>query len=92
MRRAPRTDANQADVVAALRTRGALVQSLAGVGAGVPDLLVGWRGALWLLEVKTPKGKLTLDQADWLASGWGHIRTVTVVYGVDDALQAIGAI
>lgn len=46
MRRAPRTDANQAEIVAALRTRGALVQSLAGVGAGVPDLLVGWRGAL----------------------------------------------
>lgn len=41
MRRAAKVDDNQAKIVAALRKRGHLVQSLASVGNGVPDLLVG---------------------------------------------------
>ena len=40
MRRAGKVDANQEAIVAALRASGCAVQSLAGVGAGVPDLLV----------------------------------------------------
>ena len=48
----PRTDGNQAEVVAALQAYGASVQSLAGVGKGCPDLLVGFRGVTYLLEVK----------------------------------------
>lgn len=43
MRRAARTDANQTAIVEALRKCGASVQSLAAVGKGVPDLLVGLR-------------------------------------------------
>ena len=41
MRRAARTDANQAEIVAALRGVGASVQPLHAVGQGCPDLLVG---------------------------------------------------
>jgi hypothetical protein len=36
----------------ALRSAGATVQSLAGVGKGVPDLLVGFKGQTLLFEVK----------------------------------------
>jgi hypothetical protein len=46
---AAKVDANQAAVVAALRKIGASVQPLHGVGAGVPDLLVGFQGRNWLI-------------------------------------------
>ena len=83
MRRAARVDANHAEIVAALRDRGCLVQSLAALGHGVPDLLVGYRGKLYLIEVKTPRGKPTADQVRWQAQGW----PVTVVRSVDEALS-----
>lgn len=52
MRRAPRKDANHAEIVAALRKIGVFVVDLAGVADGIPDLLCGWRGAWKLVEVK----------------------------------------
>ena len=52
MRRAAKVDANQAEIVQALRQIGAVVQSLAAVGNGCPDLLVGYRNRLFLLELK----------------------------------------
>jgi len=55
--RTHRTDSNQAAIVRALRQAGASVCSLAGVGSGCPDLLVGWNGANLLLEVKNLDGR-----------------------------------
>jgi hypothetical protein len=52
MRRAAKVDANQTEIVQALRQIGAVVQSLAAVGNGCPDLLVGYRNRLFLLELK----------------------------------------
>ncbi len=94
MRRAARTDDNQAGIVSALRKCGATVQSLAAVGAGVPDLLVGFRGWTLLLEVKDgskpPSArKLTPDQERW-HGGWRG-APVRVVDSVDAALEAVGA-
>lgn len=51
MRRAANRDASEAAIVAALRGVGASVTLLSQ--DGVPDLLVGWRGETFLLEVKT---------------------------------------
>jgi hypothetical protein len=65
MRRHGRTDANQTEIVAALRGIGAHVQSLADVGKGCPDLLVSFRGAWFVLKLKSPGGKLTDDERDW---------------------------
>ena len=62
MRKIARVDDNQAPIVAALRQAGATVVSLAPIGNGVPDLLVGFAGETILMEVKTPKGKHTPDQ------------------------------
>lgn len=84
-----RTDANQTEIVRALRDVGAFVQSLADLGRGVPDLLVGFHGRWFVLEVKTPGGKLTPDETDW------HGRAcapVFIVRGVDESLRAVGAI
>lgn len=91
--RAAKLDANQAEIVAALRAVGATVQSLAAVGQGVPDLLVGYRGKDYLLEVKDgskpPSARrLTKAQASWHMQWRGRVH---VVHDVDEALRAIGA-
>lgn len=52
MRRAAKIDANQTQVVIALRAAGAVVHSLASCGNGVPDLLVAFRGQTMLMEIK----------------------------------------
>jgi len=58
MRRAhaKRRDQNEPDIVKALRAAGAYVQLLEQ-GGGVPDLLVGYRGRTYLVEVKNPEEK-----------------------------------
>ncbi len=91
MRRAAKVDANQAEIVQALRQIGAVVQSLAAVGQGCPDLLVLHRNKLHLLEVKDgnkpPSAqKLTPDQVEWHRVWAGH---VVVVNSVDSAIAAI---
>ena len=93
MRRAARTDENQEQIVKALRAVGASVQSLAAVGHGVPDLLVGYQGKNILIEIKdgnkTPsKRKLTDDQVKWHESWNGG--AVVVVDSVDAAWVALG--
>lgn len=92
MRRAAKVDANQAAVVKALRRVGCSVQSLAAVGAGVPDLLVGRNGRTWLLEVKDGSKvksaqKLTLAQVDWHSTWRG--TPVAVVSSVVEALREV---
>ena len=94
MRRAARIDANQTQIVSALRSVGASVELLSAVGKGCPDLLVGYRGMNLLMEVKDGKKppserKLTSDQIVWHREWKG---VVTVVNSVDEALFAIGVI
>ncbi len=94
MRRAARVDDNQAEIVKALRSVGASVQSLAAAGDGIPDLLVGFRRATYLLEVKDGRKKpsareLTPDQIAWHAEWIGG--PCVVVNSVGEALAAIGA-
>lgn len=91
MRRAAKVDANQTEIVEALRKIGASVQPLHAVGQGCPDLLVGWRGIVSLLEVKDgskpPSArKLTEDQVKWHAEWRGQ---VAVVENVEQAIEAI---
>jgi hypothetical protein len=92
MRRAAKIDANQACVVGALRSCGALVQSLADVGGGVPDLLIAHRGRLLLLEVKDgskpPSARrLTPDQQEWHDRWRGPY--LMVVQDVEGAIAAL---
>jgi hypothetical protein len=54
-RRAARRDANEPDIVKALVAAGASITYL-GAPKGVPDLLVGYEGRSYLLEVKLPLG------------------------------------
>lgn len=77
MRRAARADENQPEVVKALRGIGAEVRHTHGVHKGFPDLCVGFRGNTLLIEVKSPKGKLTKPQEDFFATWPGQAAVVT---------------
>lgn len=91
---ARKVDANHTAIVRALKAVGASVQSLAMVGNGCPDLLVGFRGQNFALEVKdgekSPSRRvLTPDEEDWHSEWRGSVVTV---HTVDEALRTIGAI
>ena len=76
-----RTDRNHQEIVKALRDIGCSVQSLASIGKGCPDLLVGHYGRNLLFEVKDgslpPSGRrLTADESDWRRKWFGQYRVV----------------
>jgi predicted Zn-dependent protease len=93
-RRAARIDANQIEIVQTLRGAGATVQSLAAHGQGVPDILVGFRGLNFLMEIKNSAKRpsmrrLTVDEATWHQGWQGQIAVVLTPL---DALRVIGAV
>lgn len=92
MRRAARVDANQTEIVAALRRLGASVAITSMVGSGFPDIVVGFRGQNYIIEIKDgnkppSKRRLTKDEQRWHNLWRG---TVYVVSSIDEALAVIG--
>ena len=87
MRYAARIDANQTQIVSALRAAGASVWII-----GLPvDLLVGYKGHTFLVEVKTnAKKRLTGLQADFFEN-WGG-GTLCRIDSPEAALRMIGVI
>jgi hypothetical protein len=63
-----------------------------GVKAGVSDLflpvMVGGSGGLWI-EMKTPGGKLSKEQEDWLTEMNSAGYKAHVCYGWEEAVQCI---
>jgi hypothetical protein len=93
-RRAAKIDGNQGDIVAALEAAGASVQSLAAVGAGCPDILIGYRGVNYAVEIKDPTQapsdrRLTPMQKKWHAEWQGKAHLVETV---EQALLIVGAV
>jgi hypothetical protein len=91
MRRAAKVDENQSDIVNGLMLFGAKVQLLHAVGQGCPDILVGFNGKNFLIEIKNPdkpKGdqKLTPDQVKWHKFWTGQ---KAIAHTLDEALQII---
>ncbi len=91
MRRANRVDANQEQIVSALRACGATVRVVT-MGDGVPDLLVGYRGYTLLLEVKdgnkSPSARaLTQAEQKFFDEWTGGL--VAIVNNVDEALDIL---
>lgn len=94
VRQAARKDANQDEIRDACRAVGATVAIIHQLGRGIPDLLVGFRGINYLMEVKDgskppSERRLTDDEAKWHDTWRGQ---VDVVESIDDALRLIGAI
>ena len=84
MLRAAKVDANQPEIVDALRVLGCSVQPLHSVGKGCPDLLVGFRGKNILVEVKDgtktkSARKLTPDQTKWHQHWAGQVAIVECI-------------
>ncbi len=96
MRHAARVDANQAEIVEAMRKAGASVFIV-----GLPvDLLVGYAGKTALVEVKTLTGKRnpkpsrhTQFQKDFMLD-WkgGTVATVTDTDGALRVLRSMGTV
>jgi len=91
MRHAARIDANQDQIVAALRAMGATVR-IVTQGNGLPDLLVGFRGMTILMEVKdgqkVPSArKLTPAEQKFFDEWRGGI--VAIVNSVDEAIDLL---
>jgi len=92
MRRAAAVDANQTAIIRALRKAGVSVQPLHTVGQGCPDIIAGFRGVNYLLEIKdgskSPSARgLTDAQLRWHVLWSGH---VSIAESVDDALGIVG--
>lgn len=87
MRYAARIDANQTEIVAALRKAGAYVWVI-----GLPvDLLVGYKNHTFLVECKTTsKKRLTSLQTDFFNNWAGS--TLVRIDSVEAALRMIGVI
>jgi hypothetical protein len=80
-------DENHRAIVATLQYNGALVGDLSNAGGGIPDLVVGFRGVLFLVEVKTPKGALSPKQKEFFAQ-WSEYPTL-VIRTVDEAMDVM---
>jgi len=87
MRRAARVDANQEQIVSALRAAGAYVWII-----GLPvDLLVGYKGHTFCVEIKTDsKKRLTKLQADFFENWSGS--TLSRIDSPEAALRMIGVV
>jgi len=87
MRRAARVDANQDQVISALRAAGAYVWII-----GLPvDLLVGHKGHTFLVEIKDgPKKRLTALQEAFFAKWEGG--TLARVDGPEAAIRMLGVV
>lgn len=82
-RRNAKRDANELEIVRALRQMGCRVLRLSG--PGVPDLAVYWpaRGAWVLAEIKTETGRLRPSQREWGPE-------IVIWRSLDDALAHLG--
>jgi hypothetical protein len=84
-----RTDANQKSIVTALRkVPGVSVKVLSDVGGGFPDLIVGYAGVNFLVELKHGS-KLTPDQVEFHMK-WNGQKAVA--NNLDEVLKIIGVL
>jgi hypothetical protein len=94
MRQAANIDANQPDIVEALRAAGASVTILSSVGKGVPDLLVGIRNITTVMEIKDgsksqSRRKLTEPEEKW-HSAWRGSKHI--IESVEQALAVLATL
>lgn len=93
MKRSARKDANQDEIVDTLRAIGASVAITHQLGGGFPDIVVGFRGETYLIEIKDgskppSRRRLTKDEKEFHQSWNGHIA---IANNSDEALKIIGA-
>jgi len=91
MRYANRIDANQNQIVDALRKVGAVVRIISQ-GDGIPDLLVGYKGYTILMEVKdggkVPSARKLTEPEQKFFDDWRG-GMLAVVNSVEEALEIL---
>lgn len=88
MRLRAAVDANQPEIVKALRKLGCTVLMLHQLGKGCPDILIGFRGKNLLAEIKDSskvpsKRRLTTDEKEFHDMWRGQ---VAVIESIEDAI------
>ena len=80
----PKRDANEPEIVEALEAVGASV-----LRADDVDLVVGFRNTNYLMEIKTPQGRLNKKQQKFFRAWHGQVN---IIRTPEQALVLIGAI
>jgi len=86
---AKKADRNQPEIVKAFRDLGCTVQHLHTVGKGCPDILVGYEGFNYLIEIKDGEKppsarKLTKDEKEWHDKWLGQVDVIENAHDVLD--------
>jgi len=86
-----RVDENQREIINLFKQIGAGVVVLSDIGNGVTDLLIGYQGKNYLIEIKNPvrKWKYTNKQKIWHEYWPGQKATITTK---EEALKILGII
>ena len=89
--RARKIDANQTEIVEGLRKIGCSVAVTSAAGNGFPDLVVGYYGQNFLIEVKDgnkppSRQKLTPEQEQFHINWRGQIA---IVKSLDEAIDVV---
>lgn len=78
-----RIDQNQGEIVKVLRKMGASVQIISEVGKGCPDIICGYRGVNYLIEIKNGNKKLTECEQEFFDNWKGQ---ATIIRSLDEAI------
>lgn len=87
-RYAKKADRNQPAIVALMKEVGATVQHTHHLGQGFPDLVVGYQGRTYLVEIKTEDGDLTPREAEW--HEWWKGEKVWIIRREIEVLEMFG--
>ncbi len=88
-----RVDDNQVEIVKTLRKMGVLVHVTSDLGNGFPDLVVSFKGKLWLVEIKDGKKaksrqKLTEKESEFHSIWAKHI---CIINSIDQAIDFVNS-
>jgi len=83
-------DVNQPEIVDHFRKFGASVTHLHAVHGGVPDLLIGYQGKNYLIEVKSEKGNLNELQVAYFDNWNGQACVIRNKNEVEELLGVKG--
>lgn len=89
MRKFGKIDSNQKAIIQRLREIPSLsVVSIASVGNGIPDIIIGYKNFNYLIELKSSSTSKLTEQEIKFVKGWNG--NVAVCYNLDQVLQVIG--
>lgn len=72
------------------KTEAGILKAL-GVRAGVPDILIAFRGGLYAIELKAANGRLTAAQKDTIPRMQSAGVQTAVCRSIDDVVAELGA-